>query len=298
MKPDFNVSRTSIASLIIVLLSGCLAPPEIEEHRAFIASEVVNSPAIQGGLIAQENFELYYRATGSAEMAVAVWVHGTPGGWASGGRLLVNEEFTRQVLFASIDRPGWGRSQFIDAPQLVTSYAEQAKLIVPLLKKLKADNPGKPLILVGHSLGGSIIPVIAADFPELVNGLLIVSAGLDPELTLPRWYNRVARNRLINGAIGERMQAANVEMYSLAPELEKLSRRWTELKMPIIVVQGDEDELVNPANADYAERVLNPEYSRIVRLPNQGHFTHVERTDLIATCILAIANQQLDRCVE
>ena len=298
MKPDFEFSRTSIVALIMVLLTACITPPEIEERRAYIQAEVINNPAIVEGLIKQDDFQLYYRATGTAETAIAVWIHGTPGGWTSSGRLLTKEDFLNQVLFASIDRPGWGGSQFISEPRMVTSYVEQAKLIAPLLKELKTNDPGKPLILVGHSLGGSIIPVIAAEFPELVDGLLILSAGLDPELTKPRWYNRFARNRLINGTLGERMRAANVEMYALSPELEKLRPRWADLKIPILVVQGEEDELVNPANADFAEQVLNSESSRVVRLPNQGHFTHVERTNLIATCTLALVKHELNLCAE
>ena len=108
----------------------------------------------------------------------------------------------------------------------------------------------------------------------------------------------MAKFSLINAALDERMQAANVEMFSLAIELEKLRERWAEFEMPILVVQGTEDELVYPANADFAESVLNSNNSRVVRLPNQGHFVHMERTDLITTCVLAIATEQLDHCAE
>ncbi|MBT5560175.1 MAG: alpha/beta hydrolase [Proteobacteria bacterium] len=298
MKLYLSVMRLLAIALILIFVSACSTPEALTEHREFVAREVVNNPAVEEAYIEQGDFRLYYRSSGKAEDAVAVWVHGTPGGWGSIGRLLVNDEFNSRVLLASIDRPGWGYSQYTDEPRLVTSYAEQANLIAPLLQKLKADHPDKPLILVGHSLGGSIIPAIAADFPELVDGLLILSAGLNPDITGPRWYNHMAKFSLINAALDERMQAANVEMFSLAIELEKLRERWAEFEMPILVVQGTEDELVYPANADFAESVLNSNNSRVVRLPNQGHFVHMERTDLIATCVLAIATEQLDHCAE
>ncbi len=37
-------------------------------------------------------------------------------------------------------------------------------------------------ILVGHSLGGPVIARTAMDYPDLVDGLILVGGSIDPEM--------------------------------------------------------------------------------------------------------------------
>ena len=183
MKHFNRLAPTIVA--ISALLAGCVVPESIRQHEEFIQNEVLSNPDVKEAWLENDGFQLYYRFTGTANKATVIWVHGTPGSWEDVGQLLLEDEFNQQALLATIDRPGWGKSQFIDQPRLVTSYQEQAKLIHPLLENLKNQYPDKPLILAGPFAGRSIIPVIALEFPQLVDGLLILAAGLDPELTGP-----------------------------------------------------------------------------------------------------------------
>ncbi|MND01125.1 hypothetical protein D3C83_199890 [compost metagenome] len=53
------------------------------------------------------------------------------------------------------------------------------------------------------------------------------------------------------------------------------------------VIQGDNDDLVPPANADFAEQQLTAATSlNIVRLPDANHFTPWNRYDVIKTELL------------
>ena len=239
---------------------------------------------------------MHYREVGIAKNAVAIWIHGTPGNWTDSAYLYRDKSFTSQVKLIMLDRPGWGLSQFKSKPRLVTSFTEISRLIQPLLIKLKADNPNVPLILLGHSWGGSVVPTIALNNSNLVDGVIVLAAGLDPELTYPRWYNRFASTYLGNALIGQGFRLANDEIYALRPELLKQHDRWMEFKQPIIVVQGNKDKLVNPKNADYAETVLAKKTSHVLRLSNQGHLLQLERMELIAKCISAISENNLAAC--
>jgi len=254
----------------------------------------MSNPDIQSGFIGNEEFKLHYKSNGAPVKAVAIWIHGTPGGWSDIGKLLVDKSFLSQVHLVSIDRPGWGQSQFSTNPRVVPRFSDQARLIEPLLEKLKHDYEDVPIILVGHSWGGSLVPYLAVEYPAFVDGAIVLAGGLDPNLVRPRWYNKAGK--VIDRFLSESMQAANDEVYALVPELTIMDKRWDELNLPAIVVQGDKDILVNPRNADYADLKLKPESSYILRLPNQGHLLQIERTNLIATCIIAMANSSLEDC--
>ena len=64
----------------------------------------------------------------------------------------------------------------------------------------------------------------------------------------------------------------------------------------MLVIQGDKDLLVDPDNADYAKRMLNPATSRVIRNPEFGHLFPLDRPKLVADCIIALADRQLERC--
>lgn len=278
------------------LLSGCIMPESIKDYYRFVEDQVVPNPNITSEQISTDEFSLFYRTNGQPVNAIAVWVHGTPGSWKDIGKLLIDEGFLSKVLLVSLDRPGWGNSQLKTNPGILPGFDDQTRLMAPLLIRLHQEYPDAPLILVGHSWGGSLVPYIASEYPELVDGVIVLAGGLDPALVKPRWYNKAGT--LIYPLLSKSMQGANDEVYALSRQLEGMSNRWASLNMPVIVVQGDKDSLVDPDNALYAEQRLNPANSHVLRLPNQGHLLQIERTDLIARCILAMASDDLPKCSE
>jgi len=286
----------ALLTLTCLVLSGCLIPEEVREYDAFIKTQVLNNPTIVPADLQVGNHRLHYRSVGQATHAVAVWIHGTPGRWSDIGRLLANPTFTAGVRMVSFDRPGWGLSANPAKDFRLGSFAANSNAIGALLRKLKQHYPNVPLIIVGHSWGGSIVPTIALDHPDLVDGAIILAGSLDPSLTEPRWYNRVAALKFINFIIGEKLRGANTEVFALAAELKRQRPNLADVAQPLLVIQGDDDKLVNPANADFAEREFNASNTRVLRLANQGHLLQVERTDLIGRCILAVAKLQIDDC--
>jgi alpha-beta hydrolase superfamily lysophospholipase len=75
----------------------------------------------------------------------------------------------------SIDRPGFGYSNYGDALHL----QQGCDIISSFLDSIKTD---KALYLVGHSLGGSIVPILAADNADKVTAIVILAGALDPAL--------------------------------------------------------------------------------------------------------------------
>ncbi len=275
---------------------SCAIPKEFRAHSEFVQREVLENDAIKADGFELDGTLLSYRYSGNAERAIVLWIHGTPGSWSDIGRLLVDRPFLQQVKLVSVDRPGWGASQNRDADRVYPGFDQQSRFLSPLILRLKQQYPNTPLIIAGHSWGGSLAPAVAAENPQQVDAVLILAGGLDPDLTRPRWYNRLAKIWPINALIGSGLRQSNIEMYALADNLAALQSDWPQLAtMPMIVVQGGKDPLVSPRNADYAQSVIDgfaqanadgaSPLQKVVNKPEMGHLLHIKHTDLIKDCL-------------
>jgi pimeloyl-ACP methyl ester carboxylesterase len=67
---------------------------------------------------------------------------------------------------------------------------------------------------------------------------------------------------------------------------------WGGLRCPVIVLQGDLDELVPAANADFAERVITNAPLIVRRIPDQGHLIPWERPDLMVSAAVDLLDDR------
>jgi len=129
----------------------------------------------------------------------------------------------------------------------------------------------KKVILVGHSLGGPIVLQMAVDEPEKIAAVVLLAPILDPDRDAVRWYNKLADYKAVKLFLPEKLARANDEIMALPDALRRLGKDLAALKMPIILLQGQKDKLVDPRNAAYARRKLTNADFREVILPNFGH---------------------------
>ena len=207
-----------------------------------------------------------------------VFVHGTPGSFTTFMHYMNDSLMQEHFHMISVTRPGWVERN----AEKVSSLDEQAAALEPLLRM---DRSGKGTILMGHSYGGPVIAKTAMEYSELVSGLVFVATTGDPELSGPRWYNRLAVviPRFI---LGSGLKGANAEIMPLRPQLESILSGWEELEMPVLIIQGGRDRLVNPRNAEFMQRMLvNAEVTYMWR-EGQGHFVLWEEAGLIVDSII------------
>lgn len=295
-----RVASIAIIAIATFYLLSCSGFSEFKAHNNFVSDVLLKDKTLSRSHLVSNDFSLHYVASGAPEQAVVLWLHGTPGLWTEAGKLMVNNSFLKKVKLISIDRPGWGESKPLDksiSNKKFTQFSEQSRLIGPLIITLKEQYPELPLYIAGHSWGASLAPYLAANHNELIEGLILFAGTLSPELTKPRWYNYFARVWPFSLIGGNSIQLANAEMFSLSEGITALSQRWSDLQnMPILVVQGGEDFLVKVENTDYASKVLASSNSLIVIDQDYGHLWHVQRSEIVADCILAMVNKNLSEC--
>jgi len=284
-----SVMRWSCLCLMFSL-SACILPEPLKKEQALFESQVVNNPILSHHLFEVEDDSLHYVAAGDPQKPALVIIHGTPGSWQQYSRYLVEERLLEQYYMIVIDRPGWG-SSVLGAEQFFASFEEQSVIIGALAKALKEQSDGAPVVLAGHSLGSSIAPRVAMDFPELIDGLLLFAGTLAPELGKPRWFNYLASIPGVNFIVGRNMMRANKEIHDLKANLERMMPLWAGLQAQTIVVQGMQDQLVYPGNIDFAESVLDPNNSRIIRLEDEGHLFPMTMRDEVMDWALELLMQ-------
>ncbi len=267
------------ASLLWFGLTGCGSGTAAADER--VAVDLSARPELYVGEYRMGERTITFARSGNPAGPLVLFVHGSPGNWKAFEHLMSDPELGRAALMISVDRPGFGGSGFGAAEP---SLEKQAACLRPLLER----SGGGKAILVGHSLGGSLIARMAMDFPERVGGLVLVAPAIDPSLEELRWYNRLASLSPVRLLLPQSLDISNQEILPLRGELEKMLPLWDRITSDVIVIQGDKDNLVSPKNADFAARVLTNANVVLRRIPDGGHFVLWERPDLIRDAVLGL----------
>ena len=140
--------------------------------------------------------DLFAETYGEGTVRV-VWLHG----WARRGHdfaAAASELAHRGVRSIALDLPGFGASA---PPARAGGARAYAELVGPSLETTLEG----PVVLVGHSFGGTVATVLAARRPELVRALVLTGAPVlrtPSAVRAPRSY-RLVRWAARRGLVGE-----------------------------------------------------------------------------------------------
>lgn len=268
---------------IPVLLHSCMTfrMSEKEVEDFFAARDIEGSHhSYQVGFR-----EMHYVMAGDETKPLVLFVHGSPGSLSAFIHFLADTALLDRALLISADRPGFGHSNFGNAE---ASLEKQSAALKPILEKYKQN---RPVTLVGHSLGGPLIARMSIDYPELVDGLIIVAGSIDPTLEPNEtWFRAPLATPFLSWLLPRSLRASNEEIYQLKPELEEMLPYWSAIKCPVIVIQGKKDSLVPAANADFAKRMLVNAPVEFILKEDMGHFVPWSNPELIRRAILTMTD--------
>lgn len=208
---------------------------------------------------------VHFAEAGNKSKPLVFFVHGSPGSWSAFAHFLKDTLLLNRFHLISVDRPGFGYSNFGSAEP---SIPKQSELLYQILKRY----PAKKAVLIGHSLGGPVIAQMAMDYPESVAGLLFVAPSIDPALEPDEWFRPLMRNFVVRTFTPTSLYVSNEEIIGLEEELEKMTEGWRKIEAPIYMLQGDADVLVPMENAFYPGRFLPDSLIRVELLEGVNHF--------------------------
>ncbi len=201
----------------------------------------------------------------------------------------------------AIDLLGYGGS---DKPDSDYSIETQANLVAQALGKLNISRA----VLVGHSLGGSVVTSVAEQSPDLVSGLVLIDSGPDssygglsgaakasrtpilgqalwrlapdsmikknvsqgfaPDYDVPDKYVQDVRNMTYSAY---RKSSTGVEDYT---DGKSLPDRLAELGKPLLVIFGEEDQIYDAREALSAYAAVPGAKTHLIL--NSGHSPQIE----------------------
>ena len=236
---------------------GCAPPGPIAPDAAtdpLRAEVAVGSPLLA---------TVSYLRAGDSRGTRVILVHGTPGSATAWADYVLSPPPGTEVL--ALDRPGFGRS---GPPGAMTSLADQAAAVLALM-----PNDGRPVLLLGHSLGGPIVARVAADHPDRVAGLVLLAASLDPSLEAIHPMQYVGAWGLVKPLLPRMLRNANAELMALKPELQALAQALPRITAKVVIVHGTKDDLVPVANVPFMQAHLTgARCVKTVLLEGQNHF--------------------------
>lgn len=227
-----------------------------------------------------------YVQVGNDSLPLVLFVHGSPGSLSAFIHFLADTILLEKAQLISVDRPGFGSSNFGKAEP---SLSTQVALLKPILEKHKDH---RPITLVGHSLGGPVVARMAMEYPELIDGLVMVAPSIDPELEPNEWFRGPLALPFFKWILPRSIRASNDEIWKLKPELQEMETKWSSIRASTIVIQGEKDKLVPPGNADYAKKMLINAPLELVIQEDMTHFVPWSNPELIRDAILKLVAPQ------
>lgn len=211
-------------------------------------------------------FPLHYAQTGSDTLPTLLFIHGTPGSWDAFASYLRNKELLQHFRIISIDRPGFGYSDFGNAMNLT----RQTEIISVWMDSVYNN---KPFIIIGHSLGGPMTIKLAAARPQYTKALVILAGSQDPAAEKPEKWRPILFKTPLNYLVPGAMRPSNEELWYLKKDLVEMQPEYEKITCPVYILHGTKDMLVPYSNVAYTQKMLTKTDSVfITTFEKENHF--------------------------
>jgi pimeloyl-ACP methyl ester carboxylesterase len=292
-------SLNRIAALAFLL---CFASAGSARVAAWNGAKVTQPCAkAQEHFVTVEGVRVHYIEAGSGP--TLVMIHGNAGG-VEDFALGAIELLCSNYRIIAVDRAGHGKSERPSGKTPTVEY--QADLLHQTLAHLGITEP----VLVGHSWGASLALAYALKYEREVSGLVLLAPAAYPDKGANKILRVAITPPLIGDAelmIGKLLFGRHVLTHELArafyPEpvpkdylkmaasswltrqhlksyledewslnasLKKLSKRYSEIHVPVVIVTGDKDKVVSPReNAHRLKAAISQ--AQLIEIRGGGH---------------------------
>ncbi|WP_338645646.1 alpha/beta hydrolase [Flavobacterium sp. KS-LB2] len=284
MAASFHFKKRYIAYsfmfLYIVMCQSCMTMrfSNKETIKFFSASRTV----FQDKIIGFDGYKIHYLETGSIQKPTLFFIHGSPGSWNAFKEYLTDTLLLKKYRMIAIDRPGFGYSDFGDAQNLKV----QSKRISEFIKKI--DNK-KPLILVGHSVGGPVVAQLAVDHPSWYKRLVILAGSLDPKAENPEKWRTVIKESPLRYLIPGALRPSNDELWWLKQDLVDLEPELEKITCDVTIIHGTKDVLVPYSNVAFMKKkFVNVKSIDTITIEKANHFIPWSHYEIVRNALLDI----------
>jgi pimeloyl-ACP methyl ester carboxylesterase len=300
-----------VAAALLALFAYVLVEPDALIRMEFARQRHDAKLSSESREVAGHRWVYAYREGKTADAPTIVMVHGFVGGKENFYPLA--RALAGKYRLVIPDLPGWGESQRI--PNENYGFLAQSERLAAFIRNV---SPGKPVVLVGHSMGGGVAALVAAGHPELVSRVALIDAAgvrfddnvFGAEVLAGRnpyaVNDRASLDRFLatvfhvedakpwlpwpadKAYIARRTRDAAFEQQVLAaigrgPERFLPGSEAARIKQPTLLLWCRQDAVIDPsALALYAQRIPQ---AMGVMLDDCGHMSIMERPEDVAVAI-------------
>jgi pimeloyl-ACP methyl ester carboxylesterase len=203
-----------------------------------------------------------------AEKPFLFFVHGSPGDYMAWDKYLKDSVLQKKYRIMALDRPGFGQSLSPDT-MAFPNLGFQAKVVRAFIEKYAR---GQKVTLVGHSVGGPIVSLFAAKYPDEISNLVLLAPAISSEAEQPRFYNRLAQRKWLNKRIPFEMRVSQVEMMHISEQLEEMQPLLSKIRCKTWLFHGKLDMIAPYRNALYVRENFKNAPLNFKTYPYQNHF--------------------------
>lgn len=213
----------------------------------------------------------------------------------------------------SYDRPGFGFTERPTSWSGENPYGKKGNLAI-LQALIERFGQSKKIVLVGHSAGGTLATQFALDYPGKVQSLILIAPAIYSSGGMPaflNWLLFIPQLDRLGPLLVSSISSSGMELlkrswydqgkltqdiidgYRAPLEIEGWERgfweftradrdfdvadRLGELKLPVLVITGDSDQVVPSADSERAAGAI--ENSVLFVLPKTGHLPQEETSE-------------------
>ena len=298
-----RIVKTVLSALLLIVYlcgtnSGAVGQSIVASSARYAA---LGSLPVEARLVTVEDLRVHYIEAGTGR--TVVMIHGNAGNvedFEFGSIQLLSGSYR----VVAIDRPGHGSSDRPNGKVATVEY--QAQLLHETLLTLGISKP----ILVGHSWGAALALAYALNYPDDVSGMVLLAPAAYPDNGESRFLRFATRTPLIGDLglvmgkpflghhilkqalteafypqavpnsylkiacalwLGRRQVKAYIEDESaLNDGLKRMSERYSEIRVPVVIVTGDKDRIVSANENAYRLHSVVPG-SQLIELKDTGH---------------------------
>lgn len=237
--------------------------------------------------VQNDSVKLFCATAGADTLPPLLLIHGAPGAWY-GSRIFLEDSILQQHYhIIAVDRLGYNKSRFKNKRRSVPSITTQA---IAIHEALRLNRSFKTGVVLGSSYGGPIAAKMSVLYPGSFHHLVMLAPAIDPAKEKFWWFNPWVHHGPLRWIMPRFVNHATDEKYAHVAELNKLLPDWKKINIPVTVVQGDADKIVDPANLDFAKQQLQGKQAEFLLLHNAGHLIRWQRPDIVRTILLKQAS--------
>lgn len=270
-----GIILTLVIAIIIAVMSFVMPAGEKKVRQRLHEKNIYPTARL---LSYHDSLSVNVITVGDLTKPALLLIHGSPGDWSAWENIITNDSVRASFYILAVDRAGFGKTT---VPPLANLH-DHADVAWQALKQLGITHD---ITLAGHSYGGAVVEQLLIEHPEAFKLAVFVAPTLSPEFMQPRWYNKLARWKLVNFIISKDLKSSNIEMLGLPESLKLNEAAVPFIQVPITYIQGKKDVLVAHETVDYFKE-LKPDGVKYVIIEDMNHFTPWSDPYLITDAIL------------